>query len=257
LLGGCQRVKLGKLLQEFVQSTQELRRDPSIKFSLLLLSGVLIIGTASAIVGYFFGYQSLKGVTQPDKNPFLGADASGQQYPRQGNQFVSEQDIIAQVEKQIKGGNKAQKDAKKESAENKDKDKDKEKGATASSSPSPKTGQAKSLPITAENQGVKLEIRSLAVAEDTLTLGVVLRNEGNAAVQFLYDFLDITDDQSQTFSTEVKGLPTDLKAKSETFNGTIKVMGVSAETSKALTLSLSDYPEQKIKLEVSGIPVKP
>jgi hypothetical protein len=250
-------VKLGKLLQEFVQSTQELRRDPSIKFSLLLLSGVLIIGTVSAIVGYFFGYQSLKGVTQPDKNPFLGADASSQQYPRQGNQFVSEQDIIAQVEKQIKGVNKAQKDAKKESADKKDKDKNQDKDAAASSSPSPKTGQVKSLPIVAENQGVKLEIRSVAVAEDTLTLGVVLRNEGNAAVQFLYDFLDITDDQSQTFSTEVKGLPTDLKAKSETFNGTIKVMGVSAEASKALTLSLSDYPEQKIKLEVSGIPVKP
>jgi hypothetical protein len=248
-------VKLVKVLQGFAQSAQQLRRDPSVKFSLFLLSGVLVIGIFSAVVGYFFGYQSLKGVTQPDKNPFLGTSASGEEYPRQGSPFVSEQDIINQVEKQIKGISKSQQAAKKEAAQaNKDKDKDRDKNATAS--PSPKDGNAKSLPIVAKSQGVTLEIRSVSFTEGNTTLDVTLRNEGNAPVQFLYDFLDVTDNQSQTFSTEVKGLPTDLKPKSETYSGTIKIIGVSEEASKALTLSLSDYPEQRIKLEASGIPIK-
>lgn len=209
------------------------------------------------MVGYFFGYQSLKGVTQPDKNPFLGTSASGEDYPRQGSPFVSEQDIINQVEKQIKGISKSQQAAKKEAAQaNKDKDKDKDKDKNATASPSPKDGNAKSLPIVAKSQGVILEIRSVTFTEDNTTLDVALRNEGNAPVQFLYDFLDVTDNQSQTFSTEVKGLPTDLKPKSETYSGTIKIIGVSEEASKALTLSLSDYPEQRIKLEASGIPIK-
>jgi hypothetical protein len=249
-------VKLAKVLQNFVQSAQQIQRDPSVRFSLFLLSGVFVIGVVCAIVGYVFGYQSLKGVTQPDKNPFLGTSASGETYPRQGNQFVSEQDIVNQVEKQIKGINKSQQAAKKESDQNKDKDKDKNKGKDASASPSPKNENAKSLPIIAQSQGVTLEIRSVSFAEGNTTLDVALRNGGNAPVQFLYDFLDVTDNQSQTFSTEVKGLPTDLKPKSETYSGTIKIIGVSAESSKALTLSLSDYPEQRIKLEASGIPIK-
>ena len=248
-------MKLVKVLQGFGKSAQQLSRDPSVKFSLFLLSGVLVIGIVTAVVGYFLGYQSLKGVTQPDKNPFLGTSASGEDYPRQGSPFVSEQDIINQVEKQIKGISKSQQAAKKEAAQaNKDKDKDKDKNATAS--PSPKDGNAKSLPIVAKSQGVTLEIRSVSFAEGNTTLDVALRNEGNAPVQFLYDFLDVTDNQSQTFSTEVKGLPSDLKPKSETYSGTIKIIGVSQEASKALTLSLSDYPEQRIKLEASGIPIK-
>lgn len=249
-------MKLVKVLQGFVQSAQQLRRDPSVKFSLFLLSGVLVIGIVSSVVGYFFGYQSLKGVTQPDKNPFLGT-SDGENYPRQGSPFVSEQDIINQVEKQIKGISKTQQAAKKDSAQaNQDKDKGKDKDKNAAASPSPKSENVKSLPIVAQSQGVTLEIRSVTFAEGSTTLDVALRNGSNAPVQFLYDFLDITDNQSQTFSTEVRGLPSDLKPKSETYSGTIKITGVSEDSSKALTLSLSDYPEQKIKLEVSGIPIK-
>jgi hypothetical protein len=252
-------VKLVKVLRGFAQSAQQLRRDPSVKFSLFLLSGVLVIGIFSAVVGYFFGYQSLKGVTQPDKNPFLGTSASGEDYPRQGSPFVSEQDIINQVEKQIKGISKSQQAAKKEAAQankDKDKNKDQDQDKNATASPSPKSENAKSLPIVAQSQGVTLEVQSVTFAEGNITLDVALRNDGNAPVQFLYDFLDVTDNQSQTFSTEVKGLPTDLKPKSETYSGTIKIIGVSEEASKALTLSLSDYPEQRIKLEASGIPIK-
>jgi hypothetical protein len=230
-------------------SVAQLQLDRSVKLTLGLLAGVLTLGLLSAIVGFLFGHESLKGVTQPDMNPFVGTANPQRQYPRQGTYLLKETDILAKVERQTKNISKP--DEQKKPAQTAEK-KDPSKTATSSPSPAPKT----SLPITVQSQGMRLDVRSLAVDGNGMTLEVTMQNGGAKEVQFLYDFLDISDDQSLFLSTEVKGLPTKFAAKSESFNGVIKILGTSADSIKWLSLSLADYPDQKIELKIPKILLK-
>ncbi len=218
--------------------------------------GVLGLGFLSALVGYLFGHQSLKGVTQPDMNPFVNNSAAQNQFPKQGTYLLKESDIIAKIERETKGITKAN-DAKKkdEKADKDDKDKDKDKaGASPSASPSP--SQPVGLPMSVKSQGLSLNIQSLSADDNAVVLDVTMQNGGGQEVQFLYDFLEVSDDQSQFLSTEVKGLPAKFSAKSETFKGSIRVLGVTPNSAKWISLSLADYPDQKIKLEVPKLLLK-
>lgn len=233
----------------------QVQEDRAMRKTLYLLLGVLSLGFISALIGYLFGHESLKGVTQPDMNPFVGASASQGQYPRQGNFLLKESDILATVQKQTKGIAKA--NEQKKQAEKAADQKEKEK--TAQGSPSPKAGKSTStkLPLTTRSQGVTLQVRALKAEENNTILDVTLQNDGSKNVQFLYDFLDISDDQSQFWSTEVSGLPTQLPAKSETYSGVIKISGLSPDSAQWISLSLADYPDQKVELELPKILLKP
>jgi hypothetical protein len=244
-------VKVNQLIKNASASVGQLRQDPAIRSTLYLLLGVFTLGLFSALAGYFFGHESLKGVTQPDMNPFVASSAQGQ-YPREGSYLLKESDILTKVERETKGiskasepKNPAQATAKKEA-----------KGAKASPSPAAEKEQQTSLPIAVQSQGIRLEVRALTVETDGLSLDVAMRNEGTKEVQFLYDFLDISDDQSQVLSTEVKGLPTQFAPKSETFSGVIKISGVSSGSVKWISLALSDYPDQRVELKIPKILVK-
>jgi hypothetical protein len=238
-------VKVNQLIQRASSSIGQLRQDPSIRLTLYLLLGVFALGVLSALVGYLFGHESLKGVTQPNMNPFT-ASAQGQ-YPREGSYLLKESDILAKVERETKGISKASEPKKQEPAK---------KDAKASPSPSPDKNQQTSLPISVQSQGIRLEVRALTVANDEIALDVEMRNESAKEVQFLYDFLDLSDDQSQVLSSEVKGLPTKFPPKSETFNGVIKVSGVPQNSIKWISLALADYPDQKVELKIPKIFIK-
>lgn len=242
-------MKVDQLFKKASTSVAQLQLDRSVKITLGLLAGVLTLGFLSALLGFLFGHESLKGVTQPDMNPFVGTSTPKRQYPRQGTYLLKESDILAKVERETKNISKP--DEPKKAAQSAEK-KDPSKNATSSPSPAPKT----SLPITVQSQGMRLEVRSLAVDGDGMTLDVTMQNGGAKEVQFLYDFLDISDDQSLFLSTEVKGLPTKFAAKSESFSGVIKIFGASAESIKWLSLSLADYPDQKIELKIPKILLK-
>lgn len=242
-------MKVPQLIKKASLSVAQVSEDPSIRLTIFLLVGVLGLGLLSALVGYLFGHQSLKGVTQPDMNPFVNGSSGQGQYPRQGTYLLKESDILSKLERETKGNSKSSDPKKTAQPDSKKKDGD------ATASPSPNTEQA-SLPMSLKVQGMHLEIKSLTVDGNAIVLDVTMRNEGAQDVQFLYDFLDISDDQSQFLTAEVKGLPAKFPAKSEMFNGAIKVLGVTPKSSKWISVTLADYPDQKIEFKIPKLVLK-
>jgi len=209
---------------------------------------MLVVGFVCGGVGYVFARQSLKGITQPATNPFLKDDSSDlDRRPRQGADFLNEKDLIAKVKSKTSGANVAKEKKKPSPKPEKPKSTDQKSGK--------KQSKAKSLPIKAQSQGMNFEVKSLAQEDDTLILDVALQNTSDETIQFVYTFLDITDEQGQALFSEIRGLPTEFKPKGEIFFGTIKILDVPPETVERVSLSLNDYPDQKVKLDVQNIPV--
>jgi hypothetical protein len=72
----------------------------------------------------------------------------------------------------------------------------------------------------------------------------------------LYSFLDVTDDKGRTLSAITEGLPAELTATGTTATGTISIPTSLLDDVKNVSLSLTDYPAQKLKLQVADIPVE-
>ena len=89
----------------------------------------------------------------------------------------------------------------------------------------------------------------------SLLLKLNFKNEGAKAVQFLYSFLDVTDDQGRTLSANTQDLPEELPANGQIFSGTLSIPMVLLDDVKKLSLTLTDYPEQQLRLQVSNIPL--
>jgi hypothetical protein len=89
-----------------------------------------------------------------------------------------------------------------------------------------------------------------------LLIKVNLKNEGDRTVRFLYSFLDVTDDQGRALSANTEGLPTELTANGKTFSGTMSIPTALLDDVNKLSMTLTDYPDQKLRLQVSDIPVK-
>lgn len=207
---------------------------------------MLIVGSICGAVGYVFARQSLKGITQPATNPFLKESDDLDRRPRQGADFLNEKDLIAKVKSQTNGAN---------IAKEKQKIAPKAKKPKSSDTKKDQKSQPKSLPIKVNNQGMNFEVKSLAREDDTLILNVALQNSSDDTIQFVYTFLDITDDQGQALFSEIRGLPTEFKPKGEIFFGTIKILDVPPETVEKVSISLNDYPDQNVKLDIQNIPV--
>jgi hypothetical protein len=243
-------VKVDHLLKRASASVAQIQVDRATRLTLGLLAGVVTLGIASAVVGFLFGHESLKGVTQPDMNPFIGTATPQHQYPRQGTYLIKESEILTKVERETKNISKP--DEPKKAAQPDKKKTSKTPNSKASPSPAPQA----SLPMSAQSQGVRLEVRALTLTSDGMNLDITMQNGSSREVRFLYDFLDISDDQSLFLSTEVKGLPTNFAPKSESFSGVIRVFGASPDQIKWISLSLADYPDQKVELKIPKILLK-
>ena len=68
--------------------------------------------------------------------------------------------------------------------------------------------------------------------------------------------MTVTDDQGRILNGETTGLPAELFAKSDRSTGPVKISSALLANASRVSLQLSDYPNQKIQLEVSDIPVK-
>lgn len=227
-----------------------MKRGSSLKLTLLIMTGMLLVGVASGIGGYAFGHNALKGITQPPLTPFLGKGKDLAKAPRQGTGFLKERDILAEVESQTQGVAK--------SAEPKPAKSPKPTAKTSAPKPtasSPKPAAAKDFPIKAEDQGVSLEVRSLNQAEDVVTLEVALKNGSQQEMQFLYSLLDVSDDKGRSLTATTQGLPTTLEPQSETFTGRIEIPTAALATANRLSLRLTNYPEQALNLQVKDVPV--
>jgi hypothetical protein len=222
----------------------EMKLSSSLSTTLTLLGFMLALGIISAAAGFMFGRSSLQGVTQPAINPILGG-SSAELAPKQGNEFLKEKDLIAKVEAEVKGESKLKSDQKADS----------QPSNQPSPTASPEAKQEVKFPIASQDKGVSLEVRSVEQQGENVVLNVAIKNESSRPVQFLYTFLDVTDQEGQALTATTSGLATELASKSNPSVGTISIPKAVLGDSKQVSLNLSDYPDQELKLQINNIPI--
>jgi hypothetical protein len=231
-----------------------MKLNSTVLLTLILLTLMLGAGSVSAILGFDIGSKALKGVTTPDARPttkFASSKAANASHT--GVALLREEEILKVVKSRIEGKTKA---AKSEKPEDDDED---SKANKPKPDEKPKEAEEKpqaGFPINAENQGVNFVVQSARVSGGDLTLKVKMQNKGADTVRFLYSFLDVTDDKGRTLSASTEGLPTELPGNSATFSGTVSIPTPLLNDVKNISLALTDYPAQKLRLEVSNIPVE-
>jgi hypothetical protein len=232
--------------------------------STVLLTASLAIamlgaGAASALYSFNLGHQALQGVNQPDVNPAKKL-AKQQQNSNEVQAFkpVDEKAILKQVRNYINGK------AEVSSRETKAKDPADQKVADeqANDNQAPQTSQKKpdqtesaNFPLTAQNDGVTMEVTDVSQQGGSLVLEVNLKNESAQARQFLYSFLDIKGDRGESLSAIADGLPAELPPNGETFAGKLSIPLILVDGEKRISLSLTDYPDQSLQLNIADIPV--
>lgn len=209
----------------------------------------------SALWGFTVGHEALKAVTQPDVRP-TGKIKFRKRKSQQQAQLVmlSEKDILATVEARLQAKGKNFRPEKKPQAKN-DQSSGKQTQAQNTQMASSNPLQP-GFPITSQDRGVTLNVLSASYSGGALLLKVNFKNEGSKVVKFLYSFLDVTDDQGRTLSASAEGLPGELPPDGKTFSGTVSIPTFLLDDVKKLSLKLTDYPDQQIQLQMSGIPVE-
>ncbi|XFA72076.1 hypothetical protein RYO59_000297 [Thermosynechococcaceae cyanobacterium Okahandja] len=215
---------------------------PGLLTSLVLIALTGIITTVTAVIGYYLGRDSLRGVSQPVVNPILGNTLSqeGQERPT----ILDEAEIIARTQALI--------------AEMSDTSTERElvPAPANPAAPEPQAAEQSNLPIVAEDKGVRLEIRSLQSIGSDLVLNVTLKNDSSQGIQFIYTFLEVKDDQGNLLSALTEGLPTDLPAGSDLATGVITIPKSLLADAKTISLRLASYPNQDVQLQAANIPVQ-
>ncbi|MBD2461676.1 hypothetical protein H6G89_11495 [Oscillatoria sp. FACHB-1407] len=221
-------------------------------------------GVVSGAWGYALGREALKGITQPDVRP---STALGEGAPRHEEvSILSEAAILADVKARMEGRATdtdtlvATPTTPTASPTTSAQTTDAQNPATPSASPvvavnSDANAPVAGLPIAAQDQGVTFEVRSVRQVNGVLVLDVSLQNGGDRPVQFLYSFMNITDSQGRSFSANTEGLPSELQPSSESFSGTVTIPMVLLEGVNDLSIALTDYPDQQLRLKLSDIPV--
>jgi hypothetical protein len=219
--------------------------NPTVTLTLILLSLMVGAGITSASWGYKLGREALKGITQPDTRPVNNiTDSQGKVLRREGNlAFLKESDILTNVKARMGGA-----------AEPASSDKAAKIETPAKASPKPDA--ASGLPLFAESRAVTLGVQAVRKQGASLVLDVTMQNNSAQGVQFLYSSMEITNDQGRLLSASTQGLPEELAPNGEPDKGTILVPLNLLDGAKSLSLSLTDYPEQQVQLQLSGIPVE-
>ncbi|MBD2437471.1 hypothetical protein [Nostoc sp. FACHB-110] len=227
--------------------------NTTVILTFILLVLMLGAGSVSAFLGFNLGSLALKGVSTPDGRPttkFASAKASNSQ--QVGLTLLKEEEILKVVKSRIEGKTKAAKSEKLEDDEeeinNKPKPQEKPQEVVEEK---PQPG----FPVSAESEGVTFAVQSARYSGGDLLLKVKMQNKGKDSVRFLYSFLDVTDDKGRTLSASTESLPAELPANGPTFSGTVIIPTALLDDVNKVSLSLTDYPAQKLKLDVSDIPV--
>ncbi|BAY26031.1 hypothetical protein NIES2100_58420 [Calothrix sp. NIES-2100] len=232
-----------------------MKLNSTVLLTLILLTLMLGAGSVSAFWGFTLGSSALKGVTTPDGRPTTKFTSSKSSNSQAGSLvLLREEEILKIVKARIEGKTKAAKSEKLEEDEeetNNSKNKPEEKPPEVEQE-KPQQG----FPVTAENKGVTFAVQSARYSGGDLLLKVKMQNKGADSVRFLYSFLDVTDDKGRTLSASTEGLPAELPANGPTFSGTVSIPTALLDDVKKISLSLTDYPAQQLKLEVSNIPVE-
>ncbi|MGC9526968.1 MAG: hypothetical protein ACP5D7_15660 [Limnospira sp.] len=221
--------------------------------STVIMTVVLLVmmfgaGFFSSAWGYRLGRDALKEITQPDVRPSNLTEKTNNAPRKEGVKFLTEEEILAKVKKRMEGGEEV-------AATPKNSEPKPEENAQADEKPQEAQSNPAKFPIVSRDGGVTLEITSVTRRSNSLRLNVNLKNEGDRSVRFLYSFLNVTDDKGRALSASVDDLPGQLSPGSQTYTGTVTIPTALLDNAKELGMSLTDYPDQKLQLQMSGIPV--
>lgn len=231
-----------------------MKLNSTVLLTLILLTLMLGAGSVSAFWGFTLGSSALKGVTTPDGRPTTKFASNKANNAHQGAvTLLREEEILKIVKSRIDGKSKAARakksnDDDEETTSNKPKPEQKPQEA-AEEKPQP------GFPITSQSEKVMISVQSARYSGGDLLLRVKMQNKGSDSVRFLYSFLDVTDDKGRTLSASTEGLPAELPGNGPTFSGTVSIPTPLLDDVKRISLALTDYPDQKLKLEVPNIPV--
>ncbi|BAZ79280.1 hypothetical protein PN497_13135 [Sphaerospermopsis kisseleviana CS-549] len=228
--------------------------NSTVVLTLILLTLMLGAGSVSAFLGFSMGSSALKGVSSPDGRP-TSKFASNRNNNAESDRvnLLKEEDIIKAVKARMqdnKTDNKAQKREEEEEITAKKSEAAQKREEVAEEKLEP------GFPVVAESEGVTMSVQSVRYSGGDLILRVKMQNQANDTVRFLYSFLDVTDDKGRTLSAITEGLPAELPGKGPTFTGTISIPTALLDDVSSVSLALTDYPAQKLKLQVSDIPVE-
>ncbi|HYX15829.1 MAG TPA: hypothetical protein VE944_15960 [Nostoc sp.] len=228
--------------------------NSTVLLTLVLLILMMGAGSVSALLGFELGSSALKGVTTPDGRPTTKFASSKANSSQQGGLVLLKEDEILKIVKaRIEGKTKAAKleDLDDDEETNSSKQKPEEKlPAVVEEKLQP------GFPVTALSEGVTMSVQSVRYSGGDLLLKVKMQNKGKDSVRFLYSFLDVTDDKGRTLSPSTEGLPTELPANGPAFTGTVSIPTALLDDVKKISLALTDYPAQELKLEALNIPVE-
>jgi hypothetical protein len=220
--------------------------NSTVVYTFVLLFLMIGAGVASAVSGFSMGREALKGITQPDSRPNKGKANKTGVVAKEDLQLLKEDDIVKSMKERIDSSAKS-------GAKAPEKPEKSEK--TTSEKPKEEKTAKVELPVTTESAGVAMEVLSRRQEGDSTMFEVAMKNSSDRPVSFRYSFMNITDNRGQIVNAEAVGLPEALPAKSEKFSGSVKIPTGSLEKVENVTLQLSDYPEQKIQLRLTDIPV--
>lgn len=231
-----------------------MKLNSTVALTFVLLVAMIGAGAVSGVWSYMMGYEALKGVTQPDTSPTKKLTGKESSDPQELS-LLQEAEIIKNVKEYIRnqeqGENKAESQNTQSFIESEENPENQVQEVAAVSSSEPTN-----WPLQAEDRGITLEVLNTSKADGSLLLEVNLTNDGDRAVRFLYSFLDIKDEQGRSLSATADGLPGELPATGERFSGEIKIPIALLEDSEQLSLSLTDYPDQRLQLSLPKIPVE-
>jgi hypothetical protein len=219
--------------------------------SILILTILLMMigaGVASAYIGYLMGREALKVVTQPEtdseqaidrKKPLGGS--------HKGLKIVEERTILVDVYNYIY--------QKEPTADEEDRQSAVKPIVSEVANQPDVIIKPESFPFTDRAGGVTMEIAGAKLDGNSIVLNVNLKNEGTQAVRFLYSFLDVRDDRNRALSAIADGLPGELPPNGQNFQGKFIVPITLLDNAQKISLTLQDYPEQKLTLQLSSIPI--
>lgn len=214
-----------------------MRVNLTVVLTLLLLTVMGGAGFASATWGFKVGDQALKGISTPDARPTKKPVTAGRTPAGgEGLMFLREEDILAKVKADVEA-----------------------KGGTTESKPpveaKPVAAAPSQFPLQVKSQNIAMHVDGVTQSGSSLLLEVRLKNEGTQTVRFLYSFLNLTDDKGRALSAITQGLPGELPPTGEEFSGKISIPLSLLADAKTATLSLTDYPDQKVQLKIADIPL--
>jgi hypothetical protein len=227
---------------------KSLKSDRTLLLTSILLFFMLAAGILSGVLGFISGHEALKGVTQPDIRPNNNKGGNKQNINTKGLELLQEQELIANVKKQM-GIEEPKKDAQ-QAKDAKQKAADFEKAVKND----PKTGvPIAKLPIVREDQGISMTVKSIQSKGNNVRLELTLANHGSQPVNFGQG-ISVINDRSQNISANTAGLPSSLAASGKEVKVILTIPKSALDKVKSVSLQLTDV-DKKLQLEASGVPV--